>query len=1208
MALLHFLNRRFAVALMVLVFSSIITAVTINVPADYSTIQAAIDAAVSDVNDIVIISPGTYIENINFNGKNFILTSMDPNDPDVVAATIIDGNSIGSVVTFSGTETPACILSGFTITNGGGGGIYGNYGNHTQASIANCTITGNTGSGLYYCDGAITNCTITGNTADYNGGGLYYCDGAITNCTITGNTADYSGGGLYYCDGSITNCTITGNTTDDGGGLHNCDGPITNCSITGNMANSYGGGLLSCDGTITNCTIRGNTAFSGGGLYECDGTITNCIVWHNHAWVSGDQIYQSSIPTHSSIQDWFDGGIGNISGDPMFADTSSSDPTDWDLRLLPVSPCVDTGTNTPPGGLLATDIEGFPRPFDGDGNDNSVADMGAYELHVDPNLPYLHVTDRFTYYIAFEGDENPPAQSLTITNYGSQPLNWQLDLTGKPDWLTVSPTSGSLGHDVSDNVTLSADITGLSRGLYRYSFEVADPAAQNSPQIMNVNLSIGSTIYVPGNYPTIQAAINDAIEGETIIVSPGTFTENINFNGKNIILASTDPENSNIVASTTIDGNQNGSVVTFSGAETSACVLKGFTITNGDKTDDSSRGGGIKGNSTQAWITNCIITGNTAIYGGGINSCNGIISNCTISGNFARGTGGLFRCNGTITDCIISNNYSTSGGPTSQYGPGSGGLGWCYGIIRNCTISYNTTATRGGGLSYCDGIIDNCTINDNTATYGGGGLYECNGTITNCTIAGNTAYWDGGGLYECNGSITHCTISSNTADDSGGGLWDCDGPISNCMISDNMTDGSGGGLGGCDGPITHCTIRGNSRGGLWDCNGPISNCVISENTINGGLADCDGSITNCMITDNTSSYYGGGLYLCDGSITNCIITGNASEERGGGLADCPGEISNCIITGNTSDGGGGLHDCNGPISNCIINGNTADISCGGLSLCGGSITNCTINGNTADFIGGGLGGCNGSITNCTIAYNTANQFGGGLGYCDGPITNCTIIGNTAGDDGGGLYRCEGLITNCIIWGNSAVDLGNQLYEISTTPIYSCIQDWTGCGIGNITSDPLLIDPNNGDFHLKSEYGRWDPNEWVYDDVTSPCIDAGNPEIMSYLDPNSTPTDPNDDFWLEVSDPNALWQNELWPHGGRINMGAYGGTPQASMSGNPVGNMADLDHDYQVGVIDLDMLCADWMRIEYLLDTDLNLDGKIDIADFADFAKQWLWGF
>jgi parallel beta-helix repeat protein len=137
------------------------------------------------------------------------------------------------------------------------------------------------------------------------------------------------------------------------------------------------------------------------------------------------------------------------------------------------------------------------------------------------------------------------------------------------------------------------------------------------------------------------------------------------------------------------------------------------------------------------------------------------------------------------------------------------------------------------------------------------------------------------------------------------------------------------------------------------------------------------------------------------------------------------------------------------------------------------------------------------------------------------------------------------------------------------------------GEGNIDVDPLFANAVGEDFHLKSQAGRWDAAgaAWVVDTVTSPCIDAG---------------DPGD----------ADWMVELWPHGGRINMGAYGGTPQASMSISATGNVADLDHDDVVGIADLMRFADDWPIVALLLDTDLNRDGKVNLADYAVIARYW----
>ncbi len=228
-----------------------------------------------------------------------------------------------------------------------------------------------------------------------------------------------------------------------------------------------------------------------------------------------------------------------------------------------------------------------------------------------------------------------------------------------------------------------------------------------------------------------------------------------------------------------------------------------------------------------------------------------------------------------------------------------------------------------------------------------------------------------------------------------------------------------------------------------------------------------------------------------------------------------------------------LRSQNGP-SGCIIDGQ--GLHCGFVfqsderqdSVLGGfTITN------TVAERGAGVscvGGSKPTISNCIFRGNSAlgpasrmpRAYGGAI-YCQASnprIASCTFHGNSAKTQGGAVY-CEGsapTIINCIFWGNRP----DGVYGSGLTVTYSDIQGgWKG--EGNIDRDPLFADAARGDCHLQSQGGRWDPmgKRWVIDSAMSPCIDAGDPDS-------------------EVG-------NEPKPNGDRIDMGAYGGSVEASKS-------------------------------------------------------------
>ena len=498
---------------------------------------------------------------------------------------------------------------------------------------------------------------------------------------------------------------------------------------------------------------------------------------------------------------------------------------------------------------------------------------------------------------------------------------------------------------------------------------------------------------------TIQQGIKAASDDDTVIVAEGTYLENINFNGKNIILRSTDPLRSGVVHSTVITGNESGSLVTFSGTENETCVLSGLTIMDGIAGYGGAICGGPPDNHTHATIENNLIGRNTAEYGGGLAYCDGAIRNNTIIVNAAHLNGGaLYDCDGRIQSNTITWNSANCGG----------GLYGGDGIIQDNEVLYNS-ALDGGGMAHCQGTILNNGVAYNSADYAGGGLYMSHGAVLHNSFGWNVAL-DGGALSYCDGTIEDNGIHGNRAE-YGGGLYSCNGTIQNNVIGSHLSS---------EGDETrHIEVYGN------------------EAQHGGALAACSGTIRNNTITMNKACY-GGGLSACDATVENNVISQNSAECNGGGLYECNGTIQNNLITGNltqTDGDGGGLYRCDGLVRNNTIAGNQA-------------------------FWGAGLACCRGTVLSNKIAGNSALVEGGGLYRCAAAIQNNTIVGNSADRSGGGIAQCSGTITNCILWGNAA-DVDAQLRD-SGQPTYSCIQGWSDDRDGNISDAPSFVDAAGGD--------------------------------------------------------------------------------------------------------------------------------------------------
>jgi parallel beta-helix repeat protein len=383
-------------------------------------------------------------------------------------------------------------------------------------------------------------------------------------------------------------------------------------------------------------------------------------------------------------------------------------------------------------------------------------------------------------------------------------------------------------------------------------------------------------IHVPGDSTTIQGGIHGAVNGDTVMVSPGIYYEyDINFLGKAITLMGTDPENWDVVAATIVDAGSLSGVFRFRNGEDSSSVLTGLTITGGLAQD----GGGIRCNEyTSPTISRNMIRGNRAGYRGG----------------------GIY--------CY---RYS-------------------YPAITDNIIEKNTSDSRGGGIACYDfgnPLIENNLIQGNSAVHDGGGIHcwVSAPTITNNLIQGNK----GNGIYcymYSSPVISNNIIMANT-NDAGGGIACSDNSspsIINNLIAFNRAE-AGGGINsygsGCNPQIYNNMIANNIarfNGGGIICgyynSPPISGNFIVGNSskIHGGGIACwdyaSVAITNNMIVSNSADSTGGAIYISrsDPVLINNTIAENNAGVQGGGIkciywADPT--ISNTIIWGNNAPAG-----------------------------------------------------------------------------------------------------------------------------------------------------------------------------------------------------------------------------------------------------------------------------------------------------------------
>jgi predicted outer membrane repeat protein len=437
----------------------------------------------------------------------------------------------------------------------------------------------------------------------------------------------------------------------------------------------------------------------------------------------------------------------------------------------------------------------------------------------------------------------------------------------------------------------------------------------------------------------------------------------------------------------------------------------------------------------------------------------------------------------TVLSGDLNGNDEDDWGP---WHPGSGFL--------RLDNSRNVVITSGTSSTLLDGLV--------IASAAESGVYGANASLhlTNCTFRQNSGH-DGGAVLCTGGALTlsYCTFVGNAAQVEGGAISARGASLTamQCTFLENSALIGGGAVRGTESVLSliDCTFQHNAApegGALMVYEGTLE---LAGSTFESNMAELGGAIE---VSSREPA-----------SVTGCSFTRNWAVGPGGAInsGTTPLTLDNCRFSGNIANTGGALYNSYGHVV----------------------LTASVFAGNRAEGFGGAIS------SRCALL----------------DITNCTFVDNLA-SRGATLVLSPGnmplgerrptTISNCILWDKGPSSLDTTDCTVSIT--YSNIKGgWPGAG--NIDTDPFFAkvgywsdpaDPNvvvepdfanavrvDGDYHLKSRAGRWDPASqiWTQDAVTSPCIDAGDPD---------SPTG-----------------EEPLPHGTVINMGAYGGTAEASKS-------------------------------------------------------------
>jgi len=830
--------------------------------------------------------------------------------------------------------------------------------------------------------------------------------------------------------------------------------------------------------------------------------------------------------------------------------------------------------------------------------------------------PELSISQNVFNFTAQGMTSNIASQTLTIQNTGYDKLNWHIEMPNDCNWLIITPLSGQTESLQSNEVTISIDCNNIVYGEQSCQFQVVDSNAENSPQVLTVNLEVlPPELSISDSTFNFIAAGIDSDTATQILTIQNTGFDSLNWHIEK-------PNDCNWLKASPLAG-QAGHM------KTDEVILS------------------IDHNNVEYGTYSCqfqIVDPNAA------NSPHVVTVNLEVLGPEVTVSPARF----SFETALVEPN--TAGQILSIQNTGYDTLYWDVNIPIGCGW-LRASETSGQATSEVDDVI--LSIDHNNIERG---FYQCEILIS---------------APDAENSPQVIPVDLRVLGIKGRLYVPTDYPTIQAAV-DAAVDGD-------EVIIEPGTYSGTGNYNIYFKGKTITVRSVAPN--NPAIVAATRIEPKTYATGFLFYYYYGGradsvidgltIRLCIGraaiecrensspTIRNCIIEDNYhydSPYRGGNAIECYGSsaiISNCVIRNNQ---GSGLWCLNSDptVRNCIFSGNRGSYSSYSdlidTSLGGGilfhvgniSVINCTFSGNTAD-VGGGI---------CSHGWH-----GYGNNMNNMIISNCIFRENDAND--GPQIALINYQDNppTVSVSYSAVQGGEE--DVYVDPC--CTLDWEN---GNLDIDPCFAVPGywilapspplpppppppppypppvpsddiwvDGDYHLKSQKGRWKPSiyigldptrdnfinlldfaafanswqkkggsipadlnrtgtvelsdltllldnylssytpgQWVLDNVTSPCIDFG--------------------------DPNSNWTAELWPHGKRINIGAYGGTPEAGMSLSNAGNIVDLNGDGCVDYTDVMLLTDKWLYEAILLAEDLDRNGFVNFTDVAIFANNW----